>query len=231
VRQRALNWPSDAKELLKKDIEEGRVTEVMTAREVYEMHPAEFKIYKFQNFANNLKSLRALALLPPKETKAPDWKDSDAKELLKKDIEEGRVTEVMMAREVYAMHPEFDIYKFQNFANNLKSLRALVKRNKESAAFDSAALANDQGNHPRPAMTAAGLPRWYESDAERLLKVDVNQLQHETMTPQALHESRPEHQVFSLHIFRQHIQQESRSRKEKNYWLNARKNKNKNKNN
>jgi hypothetical protein len=151
------NWKNsgDAKELLNKDIEEGRVTaEVMTAREVYEMHPAEFKIYKFQNFANNLKSLRALALLPPKETKAPDWKDSDAKELLKKDIEEGRVTEVMTAREVYAMHPEFDIYKFQNFANNLKSLRALVKRNKESAAFDSAALATSE---PRPRLVESFL--------------------------------------------------------------------------
>jgi hypothetical protein len=206
------NWKnSDAKELLKKDIEEGRLTEVMNAREVYEMHPAEFKIYKYENFTNNLKNLRALALLPPEEMKAPDRKDSDAKELLKKDIEEGRVKEVMTAREVFAMHPEFDVYKFQNSGNNLKNLRALVKRNKESAAFDSAALANDQGDHPHSAMTTAGLPRWHESDAERLLKVDVNQLQHETMTPQALHESRPEHQVFSLHIFRQHIQQESRS--------------------
>jgi hypothetical protein len=116
-----------------------------------------------------------------KQIKLPVWKNSNAsKELLKKDIEEEGLIEVMTAREA------------------------------------------------RSAVTAAGLPPWHESNLERLLlNVFVNQLMHETMSPPpARHESRPEHQeVFSLHAFRQHMQQESHSRKETKCWLNTRTNK------
>lgn len=128
-------------------------------------------------------STLSCAVLPmqTKQIKLPVWKNSNAsKELLKKDIEEEGLIEVMTAREA------------------------------------------------RSAVTAAGLPPWHESNLERLLlNVFVNQLMHETMSPPpARHESRPEHQeVFSLHAFRQHMQQESHSRKETKCWLNTRTNK------
>jgi hypothetical protein len=89
------------------------------------------------------------------------------------------------------------------------------------------------GLRPSPvaATTPQGYPRWDGSDAQRLLRHDIDKKRNEEYTPSQLRDKRPEYQAFPLKVFRDHIQQELRSRREKGYWLNrkARKEKEKKK--
>ena len=210
---------SDAKELLRKDINEGRVTEEMQPKQVYGMHP-EYKKYKYTNFTTNLKALRES--IRDKGKYWTDWGTSEAKELLKKDIEEGRVTEQMQPHQVYEMHPEYKRYKYTNFTANLGSLKGAINDSHKHADFDDAALANDERLHPRSATTTAGLPRWDGSEAQGLLKMDVDDGKHDSMQPKDLYESRVEYEVFSLEVFRKHIYQETRKCVETPYWAHKR---------
>jgi hypothetical protein len=258
---------SEAKKLLQKDLEEGRVTAQMAPDEVYAMKD-EYKEFDYTNFKRNLLNLRNKAVKqnkdcsvaltksavvlknPPtvsttaypadataaagiprcfvtttkkkKKGKKPKWETSEAKKLLQKDLEEGRVTAQMAPDEVYAMKDEYREFKYENFRNNLLTLKKKAEQNGDSAAFDSAALANDEKIYPRPATAAAGYPRWDRSDAERLLKVDVDKGKHAQMTPQKLRACETAYEEFPLEVFRKHIYQETRSRKDTAYWMDRR---------
>jgi hypothetical protein len=84
----------------------------------------EFEHYHPKNFKSNLKSL-----LKAKEATGQDggkvyltnWRSSKAKELLKRLIEEERVTEASDPELVYKMSDEFENYKKGNFLTNLQS--------------------------------------------------------------------------------------------------------------
>jgi len=84
---------------------------------------------------------------------------------------------------------------------------------------DEAALFNDRQLHPvDPVQAHRGYPRWAGSEAQRLLKVDIDNRVHETMQTRHFYQTRPEYQQSPLKVFRNHIQQERRSRVETPYW-------------
>ena len=56
---------------------------------------------------------------------------------------------------------------------------------------DRAALAHDQLVRPRAANNPRGYPRWDGSEAERLLKIDVDGGEHQKMEPRKLRQKRP----------------------------------------
>jgi hypothetical protein len=155
------------------------------------------------------------------------WFHSVAKAILKKDLEEGRIPDSVKAREAYGLNPEFRKFPFKNFSTNFNNLRARVNKFQDSAAFDINALANDQRLYPPAAITSRGYPFWPNSEARRLLKADVDKGKHNEMTPQELHGEEPAYQVFPLPVFRQHIYQEVRGRKERAYWQHRKQNKKK----
>ena len=64
----------------------------------------------------------------------------------------------------------------------------------------------------RPTFTASQKPRWEGSDAECFLKSDITNNNHVDTTPQQLHASRSEYQVFEVKVFRGHIHQEMKRR-------------------
>ena len=55
--------------------------------------------------------------------------------------------------------------------------------------------------------------RWEGSEAERLLRLDMDEGKHEAMAPRLLYAERREYREFPLHVFRGHIHQEKRTRK------------------
>jgi hypothetical protein len=67
-----------------------------------------------------------------------------------------------------------------------------LKQRKESAAFDSNVLANDQQLYPTAAITQCRYPQWSNLEAKRLLKADVD-------------EGKPEYQVFPLGVLETHL--------------------------
>ena len=120
--------------------------------------------------------------------------------------------------DVYAMHEEYKQYNYENFRTNLRNLRQSLHRLQGHADADSAALAHDLQVRPPAANNPRGYPRWDGSEAERLLKIDINGCMHSNMKPHILYQKRKEYQEFPLEVFRDHIYQEIRSRTGSLYW-------------
>jgi hypothetical protein len=72
-------------------------------------------------------------------------------------------------------------------------------------------------NHPTPELNSRGEPQWHGSAAQKLLKETVEAGEHKGVKPKKLWQSRPEYQVYSLDTFRDHIYQEGRLLKFRNY--------------
>jgi hypothetical protein len=155
------------------------------------------------------------------KAKEPDavWRTSGGKALLSKWLKDEVLPDSMQPTDVYIMSTEFKKFKYANFVTNLWTLPKSVRQQNLSAAFDQNALANDQRLFPTPSIMDWGYLRWQGSEAERLLKSNVNS-KNERMAPQKLHyESQPEYQLFTSKLFREHLYQEVHSRREKSYWL------------
>ena len=146
------------------------------------------------------------------------WQKSGAKKLLTTDILDGKVTAGMKPKDVYSMHEEYKPYKYENFRNNLLALHKSLQKLQGFADADSVALAHDLQVRPRAANNPRGYPRWERSEAERLLKIDIDESKHLTMKPKELHQKRKEYQEFPLEVFRDHIYEEVRKRTVSLYW-------------
>lgn len=158
----------------------------------------------------------------------PDWKTSDAKKLLELDLISGEIPlqsgdDGMDPMDVYLQRPEFSEFPYEYFRGRLLDMRKQITEKKALASVDAAALANDQKIHPKSSHSVRGEPRWDGSAAQQLLKNDIKDNKHKTMTPKDLHKSRSDYfDNYPLSVFRKHIDQEVRrqriraSRQEKN---------------
>ena len=134
----------------------------------------------------------------------------------------------MPAKDVYQMRSNlYKGYKFNNFKANLDALRKRVTKDKNRADEDLAAFLHDMEirSQPAAAMEAGRYPRWQDSDAEQLLKIDIDTGIGTSLKPEELWKSRAEYQSFPLDVFRKHIYQEARAEAEKSYWLHKKKQK------
>jgi hypothetical protein len=111
---------------------------------------------------------------------------------LSKWLEDELLPDSMQPKDVYLMSTEFKKFKYANFVTNLWTLLKSIRQQKLSVAFDRNALSNDQRLFPTPSITDHRYLRWQDSEAERLLKRDVNESKNLRMPPQKLHESQPE---------------------------------------
>jgi hypothetical protein len=150
---------------------------------------------------------------------ATPWKISRAKKLLRKDIVEGTVTNDMETLYVYGMRDEFMEYELKNFTANLKRLQEVIQKEQDRAVTDSDAYAIDLLINPPILQGPSGYPQWQGSEAARLLKLDIDNEKHTSMKPSDLHNTQEEYKRFPLTVFRKHIGQEVRSRKDSIYWL------------
>lgn len=90
----------------------------------------------------------------------------------------------------------------------------------EAPSWEEAALQHDRLLHPKKTHNQRGEKIFYWSEAMDLLKQDVADKKHLTMTPSQLRLSRPnEYGQFSLHIFDRRIRQAIRKERLIN-WLN-----------
>ena len=153
-----------------------------------------------------------------KKTADPtDWKSSKAKQLLEKDLKEGTIpltSAEMSPKIVYHQREEFRQFDYEHFRNRLNDLRKRIRDKNNRASAESAALAHDRRIHPKATHNHRGEPRWEGSDAERLLRLDMDQGMHKIMKPQELWSSRKEYyENYSKDVFRGHIYQEEQRRK------------------
>jgi hypothetical protein len=150
------------------------------------------------------------------EKEEPTWQNSEAKKLLEKDLISGTIplySGEMEPKVVYAQRPEFAGFKYKHFPNRLRALRRQIIEKKDLSMSDSAALPHDRRIHPKATHNHRGEPRWEGSEAERLLKLDIEEDKHKGMEPKDFYLSRTEYQDYPLGVFRKHIDQEERCRK------------------
>ena len=151
------------------------------------------------------------------ETSEPllPWKYSIAKRMLKNDILSGRVAD-LTPDQVYNSREEYQQYDKTRFKSNYSNLKKQLGRDFGRAAFDNEALIVDKA--ARNFTPSTTYPPWHGSAAQNWLKHDINLKMHELMKPKELYETRAEYRKFPLKVFRDHIQQEVRDRKERPYW-------------
>jgi hypothetical protein len=161
--------------------------------------------------------------MPLKKKKQPSWRNSRAQYLLKGDIVNGQVTEDDDPLVVFSSRPEFAPFEAK-FPAYLEKLLKSLSEEREIAAVASEALANDKRLHP-PANDPRGYPVFQGSEAERLLKEDMDNGLHEQHKPSYLYQQRQEYHAWPLEVFRNHIHQELRTRIEGKYWKDYKKKK------
>lgn len=146
-----------------------------------------------------------------------DWKNSNAKKLLYDDLMSGKIpltSSEMPPAEVYLQREEFSEFEYGRFRDRLRDLRRQIAQQNACAASESASLAHDRQIHPKKPFNYRGEPRWEGSDAERLLRLDMDQGKHKKAKPLELYTSRKEYfESYPLRVFRGHIDQEERRRK------------------
>ena len=153
--------------------------------------------------------------MPGKKDKT-EWRYSEARALLEKDLVDGTIpidSDLMEPQVVYGQRPEFSDFPYKKFRDNLSAARRRHRDAKNRSATDAAALAHDRGIYPKKATNHRGEPRWDGSQAQALLKIDVHEGKNRTMAPNALRDSRAEYQEFPLDVFRGHIHQEWKRQK------------------
>ena len=154
---------------------------------------------------------------PKKPPKLTPWRKSEAKKQLIKDIKNGTI-EGWGPKEVHLFRPFYEERPYENFRNNLRNLRKSLKDLQSLADEDAAALAHDEAlDHLRK--NSNPYPLWHGSEAERLLKLDIDNGLHKQMHPSELKATRNEYKPWPRKVFGDHIQQELRARRERPYWM------------
>jgi len=118
---------------------------------------------------------------------------------------------------IYGSDVIFRQYKWENFKTNLTNLRAALGRDVGRAFADAVNVFEDKQRHAEAEV--AELQIWAGSQAERWLKDDIDNDRHVGMAPSQLRETRPEYLEWTQTEFRNHVEQEKRSRKTQAYWL------------
>ena len=205
---------SKAKQLLREDIIAGIVNPEMNAAAVFLLRP-EFQLYKLTNFRTNLKNLREAIASGRGGPKPVPWGKSEAKRLLRADIITGVVKPEMDAAVVFQMRIEYQDYKLNHFRTNLGNLREVIEKHHGRMKEDVAHYIQDRKLLKEIRKNDPPLILWHQSEARKLLKIDIDNKKHTTMKPSQLYISRQEYQEFAPDVFRKHIHQEVTERASK----------------
>jgi hypothetical protein len=132
---------------------------------------------------------------------------------------EGTTNHWMQPRDIYDIYKDSDAFEglgYKGFAGRLNSLRRIVERKNERVNDDMHAFQIFRNNFPAKPHNHRGELRWEGSEAQALLKEDIEEGKHlEFGRPKLFWLSRPEYQLFKQSIFRGHIDQEKRLGKQK----------------
>ena len=150
------------------------------------------------------------------------WRNSRAKQLLIRDIVEGKL-DGLRPKQVHQYRLEYNERPYNNFRTNLNTLRKKYQQLENLAQVDHAHLMHDLALGRR--QNSKPYPRWQGTIAEKFLKQDIDSGRHLDMPPRQLRLTRPEYRCYPGQVFRDHIHQELRARKERPYWMARRKEK------
>ena len=144
-------------------------------------------------------------MAPTKEPTA--WEK--AKPILQELYLSNRITDSMKPSEVLGKFPEFKAVPYKNFCDNFRRLKNSIKAHKARALEEMDMLQMDLGIYT---LAKDKDELWDGSEAQRLLKEDVENNRHIGIKPKALRLTRIQYQKFELKQFRDHLTQEIRDK-------------------
>ena len=149
--------------------------------------------------------------------KAVQWQHSWPRAILVLDLEEEVLpidTSAEDAWEIYRTFAEFANIPFDVFQAKLPDLQAETQQKFIISFIEEQALVHDRNLHPRAMHNHRGEPVFdLVADAKRLLREDVKNGVHNSMTPSQMQRTRPEYHQFEAVIFKFRIYQEIRRQK------------------
>lgn len=145
-------------------------------------------------------SIISLSIAAMAKKKKNTWSSGQGRNLLRKDIKEGRIPNDMHWKEVYKHHfrPEFAVGPTPEdaerlFEGRLRTARKHVQSKDTRAEEEYRMFQQDRLLHPAPPFDANGNPRWQGSAAQLSLLDDVKKKKHLSMSKEDLYSSRPEY--------------------------------------
>ena len=115
---------------------------------------------------------------------------------------------------IYRTFAEFANIPFDVFQAKLPDLQAETQQKFTISFIEEQALVHDRNLHPRAMHNHRGEPVFdLVADAKRLLREDVKNGVHNSMTPSQMQRTRPEYHQFEAVIFKFRIYQEIRRQK------------------
>jgi hypothetical protein len=144
------------------------------------------------------------------QNRRKEWRDSEAKKLLLRDLQDGVIHDNMPPQAVYHLQPEYQENEYEQFRDRLNDNRKNMKEKKIRSQVDFKAIQQDSQIHPTATHDQHGGPHWEGSEAQKLLQEDVKTGTDRTMTPLELWESKEAYKEHNKDVFRGHIYQECR---------------------
>jgi hypothetical protein len=162
---------------------------------------------------------------PKEKFKEPKirWGKSKARDLLFKDLVDRKIPRqavdehnksTMKLETIFQMHPEYKLYDRTKFSGRLSDLRRIYDEFMFRAEIDQEAFEHFRDNHQPSLFSHKGYPEWQGSEAQRLLKLDIEAGKHTRMSKTDLHDSNREYyENYPLDTFRDKVYQELRTAK------------------
>lgn len=143
------------------------------------------------------------------------WFGSKAKDIMAQDFIdeilplEGPINSKDVYDALYADHPDFADFPYDKtlYDGRFQRIQMAVRKQKDFAILDEAALRKDRNVYPIRSHNAKGEPNWRGSEAEYWLKVDMDAGKHLEMKPGELFATRECYQPFGKKRFRDRIDQ------------------------
>ena len=214
---------SDAQKILLNDLDTGVLSSDVnqcSAEEAWEKYGSmlAFVHVPYSQFCKQLAAHR-------EQAKRIDWKNSEAREILIKELQNGNLPldeRALSAKEAwektYSKIAEFKDVPFSQFADRLADHRKQVEKDHNASIRNEVALLNSRSVYPRAAFKHNCEKVFDMSPAKDLLRSDIkaNFAQKAKKTPEEIRLSRPEYLEFKKDAFHNHVRQEERRRKRVN---------------
>lgn len=204
-----------AKDIIIDAFHDGLITAEMSAKDVYNLNEYSevFQTVRWECFRSNYNRLKKKGFERQKKREVNPW--NIAKPIAHEYYVSGIITDDISIDEIHALDEFKDVDK-ERFKANFKNLKKRIKKDQARADSDLVGYFNDMKIHT---LAKDIEQEWHGSEAERLLRDDVEKNRHQGKKPRELRETREEYKKFDLETFRLHFFQEKRRKLDSNYWL------------
>lgn len=133
-------------------------------------------------------------------------------------MDESSWVQLCTPEQIHESDDDFKQYPLVRFKVNFNTLKSSIELERTIVAFDDKAVKEHQQKFPRNATTERGYKFWNKHPAEKRLQEAVKLGATSNRKPSSVQQDHPDFQEFPLPVFRTHLYQEQRKKKESPFW-------------